>query len=57
MMDTGVAKPNAQGQAMISTDTATSSALASAGAGPNAAQTSAATKAMPSTDSTNQPDT
>jgi len=34
MIDSGVARPSAHGQAMISTDTAATSARVSAGAGP-----------------------
>jgi len=37
MIDIGVAKPSAHGQAMMTTETAAISAKASAGAGPQAA--------------------
>ncbi len=57
MIDIGVARPNAHGHAMISTDTATTSALGSLGSGPIAAQTIAATIAMPTTAGTNHDDT
>jgi hypothetical protein len=39
MIDIGVARPRAQGQAMISTATALTKAFAKRGCGPNMAQT------------------
>ncbi len=53
MMDMGVASPSAQGQAMMSTDTAFTSACASRGSGPHTPQTSAASSAMRMTAGTN----
>ena len=53
--DTGVASPSAHGQAMMSTDTAATSALASEGAGPNVAQAAKVTAATITTAGTNQP--
>ena len=52
--DTGVASPSAHGQAMMSTDTAATRALASEGAGPNAVQTANVTTAATPTAGTNQ---
>ena len=46
MTDRGVARPSAQGQAMISTDTAATRASVSAGAGPAVNQTVKVTMAM-----------
>ncbi len=57
MMDIGVARPSAQGQAMMSTETATTSPYASAGAGPSTAQTIKATIAIAITAGTNRADT
>ena len=47
MIDIGVASPSAHGQAMISTATALTSACASRGSGPNVAQTTNVTAAIP----------
>ena len=55
--DIGVASPSAQGQAMISTDTALSTACVHEGSGPNRPQPSRVARAAPSTASTNQNDT
>ena len=49
MIDMGVASPSAQGQAMISTDTATTMAYAMAGSGPKKAQMAKAISAMSTT--------
>ena len=46
MIDSGVASPSAQGQAMMSTATADTSALVSAGAGPATYQTAKVQTAM-----------
>ena len=54
MIDMGVARPSAQGQAMIRTATATISAWASRGSGPTVAQTTNATTATTMTAGTNQ---
>ena len=54
MIDIGVARPSAQGQAMIRTVTATMSACASRGSGPTVAQTRNATTATTMTAGTNQ---
>ncbi len=56
MIDIGVAKPNAHGQAMISTATAFTSACASRGSGPQTPQMTAVTSAESTTAGTNQPD-
>ena len=53
MIDVGVASPMAQGQAMISTATALTSANVSAGAGPKASQTRNVSSATPITTGTN----
>ena len=52
MIDIGVASPSAQGQAMISTETAFSTAYAPRGSGPNCPQAIAVTTAIVSTAST-----
>jgi hypothetical protein len=57
MIDIGVARPSAQGHAMIRTDTATTSALGSRGSGPTIPQTMAARTAMPTTSGTNHDET
>ena len=57
MTDIGVASPSAQGQAMISTDTAATSPFASPGAGPTIAHTKKASTAAAMTVGTNHPDT
>ena len=49
MIDTGVASPSAQGQAMISTETAAIKPKASAGGGPKTAQPTKASTATAST--------
>src|SRR3974377_1833297 len=49
MIDRGVASPSAQGQAMISTDTAATRALVSAGLGPTTYQVAKVPMAMNST--------
>jgi len=49
MIDIGVARPSAHGQAMISTATKLISAYANLGSGPNSAQTANVTTAMPMT--------
>ena len=54
MIDIGVARPSAQGQAMIRTETATISACARRGSGPTVAQTMNATTATTMTAGTNQ---
>ena len=54
MIDIGVARPSAQGHAMIRTVTATMSAWASRGSGPTVAQTRNATTATTITAGTNQ---
>ena len=57
MIDIGVARPSAQGQAMMSTDTALSSARVRPGAGPNASQATKVTAAMAMTAGTNTAET
>ncbi len=57
MIDIGVARPSAHGQAMISTATALTSACASRGSGPTDAQTAKVTAATAITAGTNQPAT
>jgi hypothetical protein len=54
MMDIGVASPNAQGQAMISTVTAFTTAWAILGCGPTLAQSTNVAAATASTAGTNQ---
>ncbi len=54
MIDIGVASPSAQGQAMISTETAAMIACASAGSGPSISQTRKAASADRTTAGTNQ---
>jgi hypothetical protein len=56
MMDMGVARPNAQGQATIKTATALTSACARRGSGPTTAQTTKVRMAMPTTAGTKYPD-
>ena len=53
----GVASPNAQGQAMMRTETAASSPKVKRGSGPHVAQTAKAMTAIASTAGTNQPET
>src|SRR3546814_10286236 len=55
--DIGVASPSAHGQAMISTDTALSTAYVHDGSGPNRPQTSRVATAAASTARTNQNET
>ncbi len=57
MIDIGVARPSAQGQAMISTLTAATRPNAIRGSGPNTAQAPKAISATAITTGTNQPDT
>ena len=57
VMDMGVARPSAQGQAMISVLTATTMACASRGSGPKIIQAIAASTATLTTAGTNQPET
>ena len=57
MIDIGVAKPSAQGQAMISTLTAATRPNAIRGSGPNQAQAAKAMTATTITTGTNQPAT
>ncbi len=57
MIDIGVARPSAQGQAMISTLTAATRPKAKRGSGPNVAQAAKATSATAITAGTNQPAT
>ncbi len=57
MIDIGVARPRAQGQAMISTDTALTTACARRGSGPNSSQAKNASAAIAMTAGTNQADT
>ena len=57
MMDMGVASPRAQGQAMISTATALTTAWARRGSGPHRPQTTRVTRATSTTAGTNQPAT
>ncbi len=52
MIDIGVARPSAQGQAMISTETAATKAKAMAGGGPKIDQTTKARTATPTTTGT-----
>ena len=54
MIDIGVARPSAQGQAMIRTETAATSAKGKAGAGPNTSQATKARIATAITIGTNQ---
>ena len=54
MIDIGVARPSAQGQAMISTATALTRACARRGSGPHRSQTAKATTATRTTAGTNQ---
>src|SRR5690606_23156084 len=53
-IDMGVASPRAQGQAMISTDTALSTANVQEGSGPNRPETNGVSTATASSESTNQ---
>src|SRR5256885_13328936 len=55
MIDIGVARPSAQGQAMISTLTAATRPYAIRGSGPNTDQAAKAMTAMTITAGTNQP--
>ena len=57
VIEIGVARPNAQGQAIISTETAAVIANASAGSGPNMSQTMNDVTAMRTTVGTNTDDT
>src|SRR5467141_2969792 len=57
MIDIGVARPSAQGQAMMSTLTAATRPNAIRGSGPNKAQPAKATIATTITTGTNQPAT
>ncbi len=57
MIDIGVAKPSAQGQAMMSTETAAIRPKVSRGSGPNSDQPLKASTATASTSGTNQPET
>ena len=57
MMDIGVARPRAQGQAMMSTATALRTPNTQDGSGPKKPQTRRVLRDMPSTASTNQNDT
>ena len=57
MIDIGVARPSAQGQAMISTATALTSAKPIAGGGPNSDHTTNVITAAAITPGTNQPET
>jgi hypothetical protein len=57
MMDMGVASPSAHGQAMMSTEPATTRACASFGSGPTSAQTAKASTAAPITAGTNTAET
>ncbi len=57
MIDIGVASPNAQGQAIISTLTAATRPKAKRGSGPNVAQAANAISATAITAGTNQPAT
>ena len=57
MIDMGVASPRAQGQAMMSTATALSSASVRLGCGPNMLQAAKVTTAMAMTAGTNTADT
>ena len=52
MIDIGVAKPSAQGQAMISTATALIKPKTQPGSGPNNPHTNRVATAMPTTDIT-----
>ncbi len=55
MMEVGVARPMAHGQAMISTATVATRAMPSAGSGPNRNHTAKVRAAMAMTAGTNQP--
>src|SRR5439155_16096360 len=57
MIDIGVAKPSAHGQAMISTARALTSAKAIAGVGPKSDQAAKVSSAATMTPGTNQPET
>ena len=57
MMDIGVARPRAQGQAMIRTETAAINPWARRGDGPQSPQAAKASSAITMTMGTNQPDT
>ena len=57
MIDIGVARPSAQGQAMIRTETAASRAKAKRGSGPQTNQAAKAASAITTTSGTNQLDT
>ena len=57
MIDIGVARPSAHGQAMMSTVTAATSPNANRGSGPNSAQAANAISATKITAGTNQPET
>ena len=57
MIDIGVARPSAQGQAMMRTLTAATSPNASLGSGPQIAQAMNASTATTMTRGTNQPET
>ena len=57
MIDIGVARPSAHGQAMISTDTAAIRPKVKRGSGPNVAQATKASAATAMTSGTNQPAT
>ena len=57
MIDMGVARPSAQGQAMISTATALAMAWASRGSGPQNIQPAKVSTATRTTAGTNQPAT
>ena len=57
MMDMGVARPSAQGQAMIRTETAATSPKVKRGSGPMLDQMTNAITATPMTAGTNQPET
>ena len=57
MIDIGVASPSAQGQAMISTDTAATTACARRGSGPKKVQPKNASAATRITAGTNHDDT
>ena len=55
MIDIGVARPSAQGQAMIKTATALTIAKASAGSGPKSTHAAKVATAATTTAGTNQP--
>ena len=57
MIDIGVARPSAHGQAMMRTDTAAMRPYVKRGSGPNSPQAANAIRAMAMTAGTNQPDT